>query len=236
MEWLGRARTTFHHSASSIPLHLHNGKTKTLASLVEEVTPPCQLNPLLFNGHLQTGWTAVNKDAPRIAYKRKLFEAEDPRFAGTFAVDFVVSAHPEKPDTSLPPDTTFYSDDELNSLGSDDDKPLLITLHGLSGGSYEPYLRHVLSPLVGEGGWEALVVNSRGCAQSKITTGLLYNARATWDVRQTVKWARKTWPNRKLFGIGYSLGANILTNVCMTCQREATFRRASNLIFCARSI
>jgi predicted alpha/beta-fold hydrolase len=29
------------------------------------------------------------------------------------------------------------------------------------------------------GDWEALVVNSRGCAGSKITTGLMYNARAT---------------------------------------------------------
>ncbi|PNS21492.1 hypothetical protein CAC42_1271 [Sphaceloma murrayae] len=212
MEWLGRARTTFHHSPSSIALHLHNGKSQTLASLVQDVTPACQLNPLLFNGHLQTGWTAVNKDAPRIAYKRKIFEAEDQRFAGTFAVDFVVSAHPEKPDTSLPPDTTNYSEEEFAALGGDDDKPLLITLHGLSGGSYEPYLRHVLSPLVGEGGWEALVVNSRGCAHSKITTGLLYNARATWDIRQVVRWAKKTWPNRKLYGIGYSLGANILTN------------------------
>ncbi|KAI7626201.1 hydrolase, alpha/beta fold family, partial [Hortaea werneckii] len=109
-------------------------------------------------------------------------------------------------------------------LPSEDTKPLLITLHGLSGGSYEVYLRHVIEPLIrastGEsskqglsgGDWEALVVNSRGCAGSKITSSILYNARATWDVRQVVKWARQTWPNRPLYGIGYSLGANILTN------------------------
>lgn len=60
---------------------------------------------------------------------------------------------------------------------------------------------------------KACVVNSRGCAGSKITTPILYNARATWDVRQAVKWLRKTFPNRPLFGIGFSLGANILTNV-----------------------
>lgn len=57
------------------------------------------------------------------------------------------------------------------------------------------------------------MVNSRGCAKSKITTGVLYNARATWDVRQVVHWLRKTFPNRPLFGIGFSLGANILVNV-----------------------
>jgi predicted alpha/beta-fold hydrolase len=40
----------------------------------------------------------------------------------------------------------------------------------------------------------------------------LYNARATWDVRQVVKWLKKSFPNRPLFGLGFSLGANILTN------------------------
>ncbi|KAF2155873.1 hydrolase, alpha/beta fold family [Myriangium duriaei CBS 260.36] len=218
MDWLGRARTTFHASPDSLPLHLKDGKTTTLCELVKSTTPPCTLNPALFNGHLQTCWTAVNQSAPPIAYRRKVFDAEDPRFAGTFAVDFVVEAHPEQPDETLPPHTSFFTDAEFEALGGDDDKPLLITLHGLSGGSHEPYLRHVLAELIAKsddgksGGWEALVVNSRGCAGSKITSGILYNARATWDVRQVVRWARSKWPNRRLFGIGYSLGANILTN------------------------
>jgi predicted alpha/beta-fold hydrolase len=30
---------------------------------------------------------------------------------------------------------------------------------------------------------------------------------------QVVKWLKKTFPNRPLFGLGFSLGANILTNV-----------------------
>ena len=90
---------------------------------------------------------------------------------------------------------------------------MLVTLHGLSGGSHEIYLRHVLHPLIADGNWEACVINSRGCAQTKISTGVLYNARATWDIRQAIKWLRKTYPNRPLFGIGFSLGANILANV-----------------------
>ena len=93
---------------------------------------------------------------------------------------------------------------------------MLILLHGLSGGSHEIYLRQVLAPLVTAGGdrqWVACVVNSRGCAMHKITSDVLYNARATWDCRQTVKWLKRTFPNRPLYGIGFSLGANILTNV-----------------------
>lgn len=73
--------------------------------------------------------------------------------------------------------------------------------------------RHVLAPLITSGKWEACVINSRGCAEHKITSGILFNARATWDVRQMVTWLRKMYPNRPLFGIGFSLGANILTNV-----------------------
>ncbi|KAK5154386.1 hypothetical protein LTR04_006012 [Oleoguttula sp. CCFEE 6159] len=184
-----------------------------LSNLCRTVTPPCRLNPFLFNGHLQTAYTAIKEEGPPIIYKRKIFNAEDPDFAGTFAVDFVVHDASKEQDDSLPPRTTYYSDDEFAEIRSLDSKPMLISLHGLSGGSHEIYLRHVLAPLVTEeAGWAALVVNSRGCAMSKITTGILYNARATWDVRQVVKWCREAFPNRPLFGIGYSLGANILTN------------------------
>jgi predicted alpha/beta-fold hydrolase len=216
LSWLlGHARVSFHHSKNTISLVSKSGKT-ALSDICKASTPPCKLNPLLFNGHLHTAWTAVKAAGPPITYKRQTFESDDPRFAGTFAVDFV--AHEQAPveDPSLPPRTTYFTEDEFANIGSDDTKPMLITLHGLSGGSHEIYLRHVLEPLVDQseqGDWEAIVVNSRGCAMSKITTGILYNARATWDLRQTVKWCRKMYPNRPLYAIGYSLGANILTNV-----------------------
>ena len=94
---------------------------------------------------------------------------------------------------------------------------MLIVLAGLAGGSNEIYLRSVLMPLCldppANERWEACVINARGCALSEITSGVLYNARATWDVRQFVKWARKQWPSRKMFACGFSLGANILVNV-----------------------
>lgn len=200
----------------------------TLPDLCKATTPStCDLNPLLFNGHLQTAWTTVkNYDIP-IYYKRKMFESDSSMYSGHFAVDFVVDPY-EIPDddevtdkarkftlpSGLPSRTIFFREDEFAALPSDDTRPMLVLLHGLSGGSHELYLRHVLEGLLTEKGWEACVVNSRGCSQTKITSGMLYNARATWDVRQTVKWLRKAFPNRPLFGIGFSLGANILANVC----------------------
>lgn len=210
---LGYARTSFYSHVSSIalPAKDENSTPTDLLEFCRRITPICRLNPFLFNGHLQTFWTAVKSYDIPIYYRRYIFSAEDPAFAGTFAVDFVVESN-EGTDDNLPPRTTYYKDAEFEKIESLDGRPMVVTLHGLSGGSHEIYLRHVLRPLV-DAGWEACVVNSRGCAMSKITTGVLYNARATWDIRQVVKWLRQKFPNRPLFGLGFSLGANILVNV-----------------------
>ncbi|KAF2432224.1 AB-hydrolase YheT [Tothia fuscella] len=194
----------------------------TLLTLIKSTTPPCWLNPLLFNGHLQTFYTALKSTDIPITYKRRTFSSNNALYPGTFAVDFVshtpTSSSSSDPDPSLPSRTSYYSDEEFEKLGGEDDeKPMLILLHGLSGGSHEIYLRHVLRPLCldpkeGEEKWEACVVNARGCSMSEITSGVLYNARSTWDVRQIVEWIREKWPKRKLFGVGFSLGANILVN------------------------
>lgn len=221
MEWLGHAAVAVTSSPSSLPLQRKDGTTTTLRELCEKTTPPCHLNPLLFNGHLQTMWTSVKEEGPPIHYKRKVFDADHRIYHGSFAVDFVVEPHQEV-DETLFPRTSYFSDEEFSKIGSEDTRPMLIVLHGLSGGSYEIYLRHAIAPLVlGEGEWEACVVNARGCANSEVTSGVLFNARATWDVRQVINWARKTFPNRPLFGLGFSLGANILTNVSVPVLQHA---------------
>lgn len=217
MDWLGRAKLRFTHHASPLRLRARDGGETDLLRLCERSTPACQLNPLLFNGHLQTMWTAVGKAAPAVHYRRQVLASDHASFAGTFAVDFAVPGdnhHSDEP--RLPPRTSLFRDGEFAALRADDDRPMLVVLHGLSGGSYEVYLRHAIAPLVqgeGEGGWECCVVNGRGCAESEVTSGVLFNARATWDVRQVVRMLRERFPNRPLFGLGFSLGANILTNV-----------------------
>lgn len=215
MEWLGHAKVNFTSSPSPLDLTKKDGTQTDLLTLCEQSTPLCRLNPFLFNGHLQTAWTTIKNDGPPVFYKRKLFDAENPAYAGTFAVDFVVPKN-EEVDSTLPIRTTYFDDAEFENIGSLDSKPMLILLHGLAGGSFEIYLKHVVWPLIEAKGplqWEACVINSRGCALHKITTPILYNARATWDITQIVPWLRRKFPNRLLFGAGFSLGANILTNV-----------------------
>lgn len=234
LSWaLPSGQISFYHAKDNNLLLTKIGESgaKEQTSLVDvcrAATPEtCHLNPFLFNGHLQTGWTQTKYDNVPVYYKRRIVESDSPMLTGHYAIDFAVKPYDMPPEgeltdqareftqpSGLPPRTSLFSQDELANLPSDDSKPMLVTLHGLSGGSQEVYLRSVLAPLVEDGSWEACVVNSRGCSQTKITSGVMYNARATWDVRQTVKWLRKTFPNRPLFAIGFSLGANILANVC----------------------
>jgi predicted alpha/beta-fold hydrolase len=217
LSWiLGHGRTTYTHHTTPIPLATKSGAQTTLPALAASSIPPCRLNPFLFNGHLQTMYTAVKDPGPPIYYKRKLMDSDHSVYPGQFAVDFVVSKEEgaaAAPDAELPERTSVYAGKEWDAIaqGSADDKPMLIALHGLSGGSHEVYLRETLAPLTADG-WEACVVNGRGCALSKITTPHMFNARATWDVRQTIRMLRELYPNRPLYAVGFSLGANILTN------------------------
>lgn len=226
LSWLtGRAKTTFTHARKPVTLKTKAGKDVDLARFCESTTTPCRLNPLLFNGHLQTMWTAAKEQDVPIIYRRKIFESDDPHYPGSFAVDFVTDTGGVD-DPTLPPRTTYFTDQEFGDFGSLDKKPMIVALHGLSGGSHELYLRHVLAPLVTKtSGWEACVINARGCAMTKITTGVLFNARATWDLRQLAKWLREKFPNRPLYAVGFSLGANILTNVRAHSTPVEAFRR-----------
>lgn len=217
---LGQARTSFYSADQSVELVTTSGKRTTLLDFVKSVTPPCWLNPFLFNGHLQSIYTIVADDSAPIFYRRKIFEADKP-YVGSFTVDFAVDPY-QGNDETLPSRTTYYSQDEVSKLESLDSNPMILVAAGLVGGSQEVYLRQVLAPLViKETGWEACVVNARGCAMSKLTSTILYNARATWDFRQAVKWLREKFPNRPLFGLGFSLGANILVNVSVVLQTNS---------------
>ncbi|RFU26266.1 hypothetical protein B7463_g10068, partial [Scytalidium lignicola] len=171
--------------------------------------------PWLFNGHLQTFAAFFDNTCGElpIYYKRWIFQQKNQLFRGDFAVDFVVKPNNDHEDT-LPPHTTRFSQEDFEAIGSLDSKPMLIVMHGVSGGSHELYLRRALVAFERGSGrdWEICVVNSRGCARSQLSSELLYNARSTWDLRQTVKWIKETFPNRSLFSLGFSMGANILVH------------------------
>ncbi|KAG6333128.1 hypothetical protein ID866_5955 [Astraeus odoratus] len=83
-------------------------------------------------------------------------------------------------------------------------------MHGLTGGSYESYVRAILSPSclpTSEGGlgYRAIVVNFRGCAGVPVTSPQLYSAGHTDDLRQAVFYISALFPDAPLLGLGFSL-------------------------------
>lgn len=203
------SKISFYHSKTSISIQGDNKRQRPFADLCKSIILPCRLSPFLFNGHLQTAGNLSSGRSALISYRRHIFEQEDLRYPGTFAVDFVVD-DPE-------PQRRDFTPEEFQRLPSVDCNPLLIIIHGLAGGSSEPYILDLLSSLTCRAGgnspqsWKACVLISRGCSGHKPTSNLFYSPASTYDLRQLVSWLVRTFPNRPLYALGFSLGANILT-------------------------
>lgn len=181
-------------------------------------------HPLMGNGALQTMYAAAGKfeDVDQIYYGRRLMTWED---GAQVSIDYHIEAPSSlnewkeqleyEPVPDLPPypiRTRYLTSEEIESL--DDPtitRPLVISLHGLTGGSHESYVRCTISALRRRG-FDNLVLTSRGCNRTKITTPQLFCGIMTEDIRRLVKFVRKTQPNRKVYLVGYSLGASILGN------------------------
>lgn len=89
------------------------------------------------------------------------------------------------------------------------DGPLLILLPGLTGGSGDTYVQHMLVR-ARRNKWRVVVFNSRGCGNSPVTSSQFYSASFTEDLRQVVNHVKARHPSSRLYAVGWSLGANIL--------------------------
>ncbi|KAG0235698.1 hypothetical protein BGW41_000700 [Actinomortierella wolfii] len=141
------------------------------------------------NGHLQTAYAAYKTFSKKyqIPYERELLKMPD---GGQVSIDW-------SPSLKKQPKT---------------DVPTLVLLHGLTGGSYQAYIRHLVEVLNNEYGYRCIVFNARSCADTELTTPQLYCGSWTDDLRQAVKHIRKVLPDAKLMSIGFSLGSNVLMN------------------------
>ncbi|KAK7472911.1 hypothetical protein VKT23_001017 [Stygiomarasmius scandens] len=194
-----------HFASKTSQLQVRNqqdseSQQQKVASLRHLVTTRC---PSLFapfepswwltNGHVQTMFSVFTdlSQVDPLYYRRQLLELID---GGTLGLDFAPID-----DSSLHNDT-----------------PILVVLHGLTGGSYEPYLKAIVarateSPERGGLGYRAIVVHFRGCGGVPMTTPRFYSAGGTDDIRQAVIYIANKYPHAPLLGLGFSLGANIMT-------------------------
>lgn len=200
------------------------------------------INPLLSSGHTQTAYSALNKfdKVHQVHYKREILTIQDTIYTlptgeklkydqwkgqSTIAIDYALNSNrfqhdpnhlqykPSHQGDKLPPRTEF-KDPQQELIKNSDDKPLVIALHGLSGGSYEAYIRAVMEKAVDDPyNFDAIVLNSRGCAWHTITSPQLYNGLWTNDLRYFInEYVTKKWPNKRIYLMGFSLGGAILAN------------------------
>ncbi|KAH9937799.1 AB-hydrolase YheT [Epithele typhae] len=195
---------TLHTSPRSARLARNAGESnlslgELIAQQVPELTTAAKFDRAwwLPGGHLQTMYSSLGdfSKVDTVVYERKYLELPD---GGILGLDIT-------PPLSVQP----ISESEN----------VLLVAHGLTGGSHESYVRAVLAriaqPALGDAPpsrrFRAVVLNFRGCNGSPVVTPRLYHAGSSDDVRHVVLWICHTFPSCSMYGLGFSLGANILT-------------------------
>jgi len=140
--------------------------------------------PWILSGHLMTVFGALFRPLPSISFERILLTVDNT--GGTIAVDWHSRPHHHQ--------------------------PILLLLHGLTGGSDNAYIRWMILSASSKLNLCCVVAHAPGCGQSKLTSPKSYCAASTDEVRASLKYIRSmVGEGTPIFAIGYSLGAGILT-------------------------
>lgn len=185
------AVTLYHHPDSHLPPSL----LTSLSTLTYQ--PTLYLTP--FSSHTQTIFTSyplerlLHQGYKSIEYQRELLEVkalDAQHFDGIVSLDSVTN------NTS-----------KLNSTS-----PIVLILHGLAGGSQELYVKALLAGLLHEQpDWRLIAMNSRGCGSTPLHSTQFYCGAYTYDLKQVLEHIHKSYPQAKIMGVAFSLGANIMT-------------------------
>ena len=226
----------------TVSLPLEGDSKVDLAEFVSEHVPALkdgakfQLDAKLFTGILQTMYLSTadySKSFP-LFYGREIVQFED----GVCTADWVRSDWSEKykfdkatnkfdkksfdadeaethPEgwPRLQPRTRYMSEEEKAETLSDD-RPVVIIMHGLAGGSHEPIIRSIATHIsqMDGGKFQVVVLNTRGCARSKITTHALFTGLHTGDIAPFALRENARIPARKLYAGRCSFGAQMLAH------------------------
>ncbi|OWZ12830.1 Serine protease [Phytophthora megakarya] len=159
----------------------------------------------LFNGHLQTVRFAYDERGPLINYKRQLMTLPD---GGVVSLDWALLHDQNVPtpfsDLNVSASTTWLEEVETT-------RRTVILLPGLTGGSPENYIRSTIARLH-ELGWQCVVLNARGCANTPVTTAQLFCSAYTGDLRYVLQQLSEKYDfaTEAFVGVGFSMGSNVL--------------------------
>ena len=186
------------------------------------------------NEHFETVLAAKLRSAPGVSYRRELLPVDES--GGVVALDWADSCEQVSNGVQATPPACAAPAPEA-------DAPLCVLLPGLTGGSGDSYVNHMVSHLLCAG-YRVVVFNSRGTANSSVRTPQFYSASFTGDLERVVDHlqANKSASAAPLYAIGWSLGANILVNYLGKAGEDTPVNAAVSLCnpfdltFCDRAL
>jgi predicted alpha/beta-fold hydrolase len=102
------------------------------------------------------------------------------------------------------------------SACTEEERPVLVVLHGICGGSAELYVQHLMVESTrvrlpsGHDGFRPVCFNYRGANDTDLHHPYGYSAGQTHDVRDVMRAVHRRYPRAPITACGFSLGANIL--------------------------
>ncbi|KAK6947991.1 Alpha/beta hydrolase fold-1 [Dillenia turbinata] len=160
------------------------GRDSFLPALKLEGRPYNPFPLIGWNCHVETIFASFYRSRPDVRLKRQCLRTKD---GGVVSLDWVSGDDHQLPANS----------------------PVVILLPGLTGGSQDAYVRHMLVRARSEG-WRVVVFNSRGCGNGPVITPQFYSASFVKDLREVGAHVANRYPEANLYAVGWSLGGNIL--------------------------
>ena len=136
----------------------------------------------LHNAHIQTIYSSLFRKLPKIAFNIEHFTLSD----GDFLEAYWLKTNKRTEQT-----------------------PIVILFHGLAGSYESPYIQGAMIELT-NAGFDTVLMHFRGCSGIDNLMPRSYHSGDTADAQEFLENLRRRFPHRKLYAVGYSLGANML--------------------------
>ena len=134
------------------------------------------------NSHLQTVYSSLFRKPLNLNFTKKQFNLSDGDFL-----------------------ECYWHEAKIQTTNT----PLVILFHGLAGSYKSPYIQGVVQEL-SRNGFNSVLMHFRGCTGNDNKLPRSYHSGDSGDALEFIKSVKKEFPNSKLYGVGYSLGANML--------------------------
>lgn len=88
-------------------------------------------------------------------------------------------------------------------------KGIIAIVPGVCGEGKDAYVINSVKKAV-ENGYSAIVINHRGLSDTKLLTPITHHGGSWFDTKAAIDYIHAKYPNQPIYGIGFSMGSNIL--------------------------